>query len=250
MVVVSASATLHGALAAVPTILVAVAAAALVVGDDRVLASSRHLADALPAAQGAPAAVEHLTAAGLRAGPWVLVFAVVAASAYGEGLARALVRLVPESHRERQPPAWWRRVLTLPLLGLAPLTLAALLLAAPVLTVLTGGGTGGTVLAVYLALNLVWVLTWAPLTWTFRVVAPGRPGWGAAMLGAVVTGAFVSGFLQGFVLFLALPVDLDRPFGGLPVVGVVSALLLWLWVLHAVVVAGYALTWELEARRT
>jgi membrane protein len=91
------------------------------------------------------------------------------------------------------------------------------------------------------------VLTWLPLTWTFRVVAPTRPRWRSAFGGAVVTGAFVSGFLQGFVLFLSLPVDLGRPFGGLTGVGVVSALLLWLWVLHVVVLIGYALTRAVDA---
>jgi membrane protein len=101
-------------------------------------------------------------------------------------------------------------------------------------------------LASYLSLTLVWVLTWLPLTWTFRVVAPGRPRWRSAFVGAVVTGAFVSGFLQGFLLFLALPVDLGRPFGGLVGVGVASALLLWLWVLHVVVLVGYTLTRALD----
>jgi membrane protein len=44
-----------------------------------------------------------------------------------------------------------------------------------------------------------------------------------------------------------LPIDLARPFGGLPGVGVACALLLWLWVLHAVVLVGYAFTWAVHA---
>ena len=56
----------------------------------------------------------------------------------------------------------------------------------------------------------------------------------------------ISGFLQGFTLFLALPVDLGRPFGGLVEVGVTSALLLWLWVLHVVVCIGYTFTWAVD----
>jgi uncharacterized BrkB/YihY/UPF0761 family membrane protein len=62
----------------------------------------------------------------------------------------------------------------------------------------------------------------------------------------VVTAAFVSGFLQGFLLFCSLPIDLARPFGGLPGVGVACALLLWLWILHAVALVGYAFTWALH----
>ena len=49
-------------------------------------------------------------------------------------------------------------------------------------------------------------------------------------------------------MFLSLPVDLGRPFGGLTGAGVSSALLLWLWVLHAVVLVGYAFTWSLDGR--
>ena len=48
-------------------------------------------------------------------------------------------------------------------------------------------------------------------------------------------------------MFCSLPIDLARPFGGLLGVGVACALLLWLWVLHAVVLVGYAFTWGLQA---
>jgi membrane protein len=167
-------------------------------------------------------------------------------SAYGEGISRALARFAPvEPGAKRR--ALWLRVVTLPLLGLAPLLLAGLLLAAPWLgQTASRGSVAGVALASYVSLTLVWVLTWLPLTWTFRVVGPGRPSWRAAFLGALVTGAFESGFLQGFLLFCSLPLDLGRPFGGLLGVGVACALLLWLWILHAVVLIGYALTWALH----
>jgi membrane protein len=171
------------------------------------------------------------------------------ASAYGEGLSRALVRFAPGPDDDR-PPAWWFRLVTLPLLGLAPLMLCGLLVTAPWFArVDYDGGVAGVVTASYVSLNWVWVLTWLPLTWTFHIVGPGRPSWRAAGIAAVVTGAFVSGFIQGFLVFLSVPVDLGRPFGGLFAVGVASALLLWLWVLHAVVLVGYAFMWEVEIRR-
>jgi membrane protein len=133
------------------------------------------------------------------------------------------------------------------MLGLAPLLLAGLLLTAPWLASTADSSAAGVALASYVSLTLIWVLLWLPLTWTFRVVGPGRLEWRAAFAGAVVTAAFVSGFLQGFLLFCSLPIDLARPFGGLPGVGVACALLLWLWVLHAVVLVGYAFTWALHA---
>ncbi|MCU1605008.1 MAG: Ribonuclease, partial [Modestobacter sp.] len=55
-------------------------------------------------------------------------------------------------------------------------------------------------------------------------------------------------FLQGFVLFLALPLDLGAPFGGLDVVGGVVAVGFWLFLLHLVVLAGWLVTQALDAR--
>jgi membrane protein len=84
-------------------------------------------------------------------------------------------------------------------------------------------------------------------------VAAGRVRWPALVAGALFTAACLSGFLQGFVLFLALPLDLGAPFGGLDVVGGVVALGLWLFLLHLVVIAGWLATQSLDellARRS
>jgi membrane protein len=174
-------------------------------------------------------------------------------SAYGRGLSRALLRFVPANDdpaaEPELPPSWQSRAMTLPLLGLAPLLLLALLLVTPAVSdLMAGDSLLGIAGASYLGLNAIWVITWLPLTWAFRVVAPGRPSWRAALIGGVVTGAFISGFLQGFTLFLALPVDLGRPFGGLDLVGITTSLLLWLWVLHLTVCIGYTLTWVVDAQ--
>ncbi len=56
----------------------------------------------------------------------------------------------------------------------------------------------------------------------------------------------LAGFLQGFVLFLAIPVAWSAPFGGLPIIGAVSALALWLYLLHLLVLAGYRVTVVLD----
>lgn len=242
----SAGATLYGALAGIPTLLVAIGVAGLLFGRAVVLDLGTQFAESLPGALGAPGWVFAVFGSGLSLSPLGILFAAFVASAYGRGLSRALRRFAPE-HGPALPPSWWSRVVSLPALGLAPLLLLALLIAAPRLSHLSSGQSlWGVAWASYLSLNLVWVITWLPLTWAFRVVTPGRPRWRAALLGGVVTGAFVSGFLQGFVLFLALPVDLARPFGGLEPVGVTVALLLWLWVLHAVVCVGYAFTWAID----
>jgi membrane protein len=246
VVLASAGATLYAAVAAVPSLLVAVGISSLLLGRDRIDRYGRLLAEQVPGSLGAGDWVRALFGAGLSLSPLSLALALFMGTAYGRGLSRALRRLAPE-HQQDLPPAWWSRAMTLPLLGSAPLLLVALLLSMPAMSHLNDEeGLAGLLGASYLALNVVWVVTWLPLTWAFRVVAPGRPDWRSALIGGVVTGAFISGFLQGFLVFLALPFDLGRPFGGLAVVGVVSALLLWLWVLHLVVCAGYALTWSVD----
>ena len=242
----SAGAALYGALCVVPSVLVAVGLAQLLLGREALQRYGGALADTLPTAIGADQAAHRVIDAGLTLSPAGIVFAVVMGSAYGEGLRRALARFAPVDP-DVGPPRLAVRAATLPLLGLAPLLLAGLLLTAPWLGRTADRSGAGVALASYVSLTLVWVLTWLPLTWTFRVVGPGRLQWRAAFVGAVVTGAFVSGFLQGFLLFCSLPIDLARPFGGLAGVGVACVLLLWLWVLHAVVLVGYAFTWALHA---
>lgn len=217
------------------------------IGRDTLATYGDRLARTIPDALGAGGWVEALFRAGLSLSLPAVGFAVFMGSAYGRGLSRALRRFAPIQDRPELPPSWRTRLLFLPLLGLAPLLLMGLLLVTPAVSQLQqGDDVTGLAGASYLGLNAVWVITWLPLTWVFRVVAPGRPAWRAALIGGVVTGAFISGFLQGFTLFLALPFDLGRPFGGLPMVGITSALLLWLWVLHVVVCIGYAFTWAVH----
>ena len=76
----------------------------------------------------------------------------------------------------------------------------------------------------------------------------GRIGTRALVLGSFASGSVVAGFLQGFLLFLAIPVDWSLPFGGLPVFGAVAALALWLYLIHVLVLVGYRLTLVLDAR--
>ena len=243
----SAGASLYAALALVPSLLVAIAAGQVVLGRDGMARYGLQVAENMPAELGAERWTADLVRAGLSLSVVGVVLAALMGTAYGDGLSRALRRFAPPDARRDRPPAWWTRAATLPVLGLAPLVLAASFLTAPLFARLAeGNGRAGVAAAAYLSLNVVWVATWLPLTWLFRVVAPGRPDWRAAFAGAVVTGAFVSGFLQGFLVFLTLPVDLGRPFGGLRLVGVVSGLMLWLWVLHLVVCVGYAFTWALH----
>jgi membrane protein len=168
---------------------------------------------------------------------------VVAATLYGEGLRRAYSRL---AEVDDAAPGLRGRLAVLPMLVAAPLLLLAVLATTPVLNDL-GDGAGGRALGVWLALTVNWLVLAVPLGWSYHVVAPGRLPWRAAWLGGLVTAAFVSGFLQGFVLFLSLPLDFGAPFAGASVVGASIAVLGWLWVLHLVVLIGFAATREWAA---
>jgi membrane protein len=63
-----------------------------------------------------------------------------------------------------------------------------------------------------------------------------------------VTGSFVAGFVQGFVLFLSLPLRLGVPFGGFTEIGGMVAVGLWLYLLHVLVLVGFLLTLRIDAR--
>jgi hypothetical protein len=77
--------------------------------------------------------------------------------------------------------------------------------------------------------------------WVTSTVGPARPGWRAVAVVGSITAANLSGFLHGFVLFCSLPLDLGLPFGGLAQIGGVVAVALWSYLLHMVLLIGYAL---------
>jgi membrane protein len=236
--------TFYAAIAVVPGLFVALRLATLVVGRGHVLHSGAGLADALPTELGAPAVAHALVGRAVDRRWWNVVVAVLPASLYGEGLRRALAALGdPSGPRAPETVVGWRgRLALLPVLAAAPGLLLLLLAFAPRVGHLLGTGGRADVGGVVLAFTVDWLLVSGPLMWVFRVVAPDPPGWAVAAVGGLLTGSFVAGFLQGFVLFLSLPLDLGAPFGGLTAIGGVCAVLLWLWVLHLVVLTGFTLT--------
>ncbi|WP_432543245.1 YhjD/YihY/BrkB family envelope integrity protein [Kineococcus sp. SYSU DK002] len=252
---VSAGVTFYAAIALVPSLVVVVRLLAAVVGPAEVLELADAVGRALPAAQSAGTVVRDLAATAVDVG-WVpALVALVPATVYGEGLRRGFAR-VSVRHPEPAPPAvrgrtgaWGVRLKALPLLLLAPAGFLAVLEVAPFLVRLFGSGLPGSALGVYVALNVDWLVVSPVLVYVYRVLGPVRPGWWACLWGGYATGAFVSGFLQGFVLFLAIPVDLGAPFGGYTQVGGAVAVCLWLWVFTALTVYGYAVTLELQRRR-
>ncbi|RKS71396.1 membrane protein [Motilibacter peucedani] len=237
--------TFYAGIAIVPSLLFGTWTARLVLGRDRVLRLADSVGAALPDSLGAPSTAHQLVVAGAGLGGLGALVALFPASVYGEGLRRAFLAL----ERDTERMAGWRgRLRVLPVLALTPILVPAVLLVSPWLAQLFDTGRAGpTALGVFVALVVDWLVLALPLTWTYRVVGPSLGSWAAAAWAGFTAASFVSGFLQGFVLFLALPIDLAAPFGGLPVVGAVVALGLWLWVLHLVVLVGYAIALEVDA---
>ncbi len=253
---VSAGVTFYAAIALVPSLVVVVRLLAAVIGPDQVLRLADAVGRALPTAQGAGVVVRDLAETAVDVGWVAVVVALIPATVYGEGLRRGFAR-ISVRHPEPAPVAvrgrvgaWAVRARALPLLLLAPAGFLAVLEVAPFLVRLFGSGTpGSSALAVYVALNVDWLVVSPVLLYVYKVLGPVGTGWWAALWGAYSTGAFVSGFLQGFVLFLAIPVDLGAPFGGYTQVGAAVAVCLWLWVFTALTVYGYAVTLELQRHR-
>ena len=243
---IAAGLTFYAGIAVVPGLVLALGLTSWLTSPDTVRGLTDRLADVLPAELGAPDALTRLARAGTDLSPVEAVLTLLPISLYGEGIRRALLRFTPASDRFT---AWRGRLLSLPLLLVAPLLLYPLLLVGRLLADLAetpgaAASIGGFAAGYYSVLAALTV----PLIWVFRVIAAGRLRWSAVVAGALLTAASLSGFLQGFVLFLSLPLDLGAPFGGLTVVGGVAAVGFWLFLLHFVLIAGWLFTEALDAR--
>ena len=242
----AAGATFFGVLGLVPLALVALWSAARLVGPDQVIAGMDTAVSGLPAGHGTAAALHVLTRTAVGMSWLHAVVALFPASLYGEGLRRAFLQLSPEQDRFT---GWRGRLGLLVLVAAAPVLVLALLGTSPVVAPLYSAGGNRLLLGIVIAFHVVWVLVSTALVLIFRFVAAGRIGRRALFAGGFGTGAVLSGFLQGFLLFLAIPVDWSTPFGGLPVFGAVAALAFWLYLLHIVVLVGFRVTLVLGGTR-
>lgn len=240
----AAGATFFGMIGIVPIVLVSLRVAAALVGGDAVTAGMDTAIGGLPGGHGTPAALRTLTSTALGMTWLQVLVGLFPASLYGEGLRRAFLQLSPT--RVDRLTGWRGRLALVPVIAVAPFMVLAVLAAAPFVAPLYRDGGTGLLLGVVAAFHVVWVLVSVTLVLVYRLVAAGTVGRRALLLGGFATGSFLSGFLQGFLLFLAIPVEWSVPFGGLPVFGAVAALALWLYLIHILVLAGYRFTLGLD----
>ncbi|OZC64068.1 hypothetical protein CH306_01610 [Rhodococcus sp. 15-725-2-2b] len=236
--------TFYAVIAVVPLLLLTIRACTLLVSADWVRGGFDAMSALLPDALGARAAVDGLATAGVELGPIGVLIAIFPATFYGEGLRRAIVRFAPT----RESFTGWRgRLAMVPFFAAAPVLLAGVLCVARLLDASTGGGgIGAMTLRVFLGFNCLWVILSVPLAWTYRVIAPRAVNWRALIVGSLVTSSIVTGFVHGFILFLAIPVDLGAPFGGLTAIGGGVAIMLWMFVFHVLALAGWLVTAEFD----
>ena len=241
---IAAGLTFYAGIAVVPLLLVALSLTTLVSSPGTVRELGDRLGELLPSELGAPAAVRTLVDAGVSMDLLEFVLALLPLSFYGEGLRRALLRFTTV---QDTLTGWRGRLLAMPLVAAFPALTYPLLLAAGAMAELEerGNDVGSFFVGYY---SVLFALT-VPLLWGYGVVAGGRRlRWPALLSGVLFTAACLSGFLQGFVIFLALPLALGAPFGGLTAVGAVVAIILWLFLLHLVVIGGWLLTQSLDDR--
>lgn len=237
----AAAVTFYGGIAVVPIALLAIWVTGRVAGANRVRRLTAHTIAALPSEIGAPHALAALIDAGLHLTPVFALASLLPATFYGEGLRRAFVSL-HEPEIKDTAVGWKGRLLWLPALAAAPALLLAMFLALPATSSLWVRGGWHAVLGVVLSFLACWLLLSPVVIWVYRYVAPGRPAWLPTIVLGSFTAANLAGFLHGFVLFCSLPLDLGAPFGGFDQIGGVVAVGLWLYLLHVILLAGYAAT--------
>jgi len=242
----AAGATFFGIIGVVPIVLISLRVAAALVGADRLTRGVAVAVAGIPQGHGTPEALRVLTETALTMTPLQTAIVLFPASLYGEGLRRAFLQLSPE--RPDKFTGWRGRLALLPIVAIAPVLVLALLAAGPVVAPLYVAGGSSLVLGIVIAFHVTFVLLWIALLLIYRLIGAGRIGLRALLIGSFAAGSVIAGFLQGFLLFLGIPVDWSLPFGGLPVFGAVAALALWLYLIHVLVLVGYRLTLTLDGR--
>ena len=242
----AAGVTFFGLVGIVPAALVALRLAAALVGAPAVTEGVDVAINGLPAGHGTPSALRTLTATAVGLSWGQLLVALFPATLYGEGLRRGFTQLAPGGGGRFT--GWRGRIGLLPALAAGPLLVLGLLGAAPYVAPLYAAGGGRLLLGVVVAFHVVWVVVSTGLVLVYGLVAADRIAPKPLLLAGFGTGAVLSGFLQGFLLFLAIPVEWSLPFGGLPIFGAVTALALWLYLLHLLVLVGFRVALVLDGR--
>jgi membrane protein len=140
---IAAGLTFYAGIAVVPVLVLTLGMTSWLTSPETVQELTGRLADVLPAQLGAPDALHRLAEAGTSLSMLDALLTLLPISLYGEGIRRALLRFNPAPDRFT---AWRGRLLSLPLLLVAPLLLYPLLLVGRLLAELAESpGIGSTI---------------------------------------------------------------------------------------------------------
>lgn len=235
----AAGLTFYASIAVVPLLLIAVSLTTLLVGDDTVTALGARLADYVPENLGLAAALEWLTRVGPDLGVASVLAALVPATTYGEGLARAFDRV---ARREQRAPGLRGRLRGLLLLPALPLVVTLGLGGVAVLPDLVGSGGGAQALGVYATFWIGWVSSSALVALVYRTFSEDRLPGRALFWGTASTGSFLTGMSLGWVLILELGVQVGQAYGGSVPIATAVLASLYLYLVQVVLLVGYVLT--------
>jgi membrane protein len=242
----AAGLTFYAAIAVVPLVLVTIFGAGLLLGPEQVRRVGVELAQYVPAQLGLREALRWTAEVAPRLSWTALLAALIPATTYGEGLARALARLAGTPARA---PGLIGRLKSLLILPAAPLVVALGLLAAAALPELLGFGRRALLVGVYATFWIGWVATTVLLSILYRAFS-GRPlGPWALFWGTAATGSFLTGMTLGWVLLLEFGVSVGRAYGGSTAIGTAVLATLYLFLVQIVLLSGYIVTVRLQMRR-
>ncbi|GAC53566.1 YhjD/YihY/BrkB family envelope integrity protein [Gordonia amicalis] len=251
LAVAAAALTYYAAIAVVPWVLLAIWSTTWIRGASSAESTWLGLDVLIPPDMGGRAVFDEAVVIGTGLSVLSALVLLFPASFYGEGLRRACLTFYPKRDRFT---GWRSRLSILALFALVPTLAHIAVTVGGSITGLApdGGGSGGfwdLATRVVVGFVTVWLSLAVALTWVYWKVTPGRPSLAIAGVTALVTASFIAGFAQGFLLFLSLPIDVGIPYGGLRVIGGVVAVGLWLYVLHVLVIVGWALGHALDGAR-
>lgn len=244
----AAGLTFYAAIAVVPLVLLAVAAAAALVGPDRVAELGERFASYAPRNLGAAAAISALADVGPRLGPLAALVALVPATSYGEGLVRVFDRLDEDDDAPRK--GLRGRLLSLVLVAVLPVVVLVGLGAVAVLPGALGLGEGARLLGLYATFLVGWLTSSAVCAVLYRTFPRHAVRGRALAWSSAATGSFLTGMSLGWVLVLELGIDVGAAFGGSRELGTLVLVGVYLFLVQVVLLVGYALGVELEHRRS
>jgi membrane protein len=239
LVFYAAGLTFYAAIAVVPLLLVAWFVTSLVLGDELVTTLTLALAEYAPTSLGLQGGVRSLGEVGPRLGIAAFAAALIPATSYGDGLVRALDRI---AERDRRAKGLRGRLLGLVFVAALPPVVMAELGAVAVLPGALGFTGRFNLVSVAVAFVVGWLSAGLLVGVLYRAFSPRPIQAGPLVLGAAVTGAFLSGMSLTWLFLLRFGVDVGIAFGDSDLLGTLVVAAVFLYLVQVVLLTGYVLS--------